>query len=156
GKRARAIAVDMLDKVGIGDAAERARAFPHEMSGGQLQRVLIAIAIAGRPQILIADEPTSALDVSVQRRSLGTLDDLRRELDLSVVLITHALALAEERSDSLVVLRDGEVRESGTTSDAVREPSDPYTARLFADAPALSPDRYAGRAVGRDCDAPPI
>lgn len=141
--QARQDAVDLLSRVGIRDPAERARAYPHQLSGGQLQRILIAIAIAGQPRILIADEPTSALDVTVQRTILDLLDDLKRELGLSVVFITHDLSVAEERSDSLIVLRDGQIKESGPTERVIGDPQDPYTTRLFADAPALTPEKYA-------------
>ncbi|MBO3663577.1 ATP-binding cassette domain-containing protein [Microbacterium stercoris] len=145
---AHEIAVDLLTRVGIREPAERARAFPHQLSGGQLQRILIAIAIAGEPRLLIADEPTSALDVTVQRTILDLIDELKRDLGLSVVLITHDLAIAEERSDRLVVLRSGEIREAGPTAEIIARPVDDYTVRLFADAPALSPDKFAGRKAG--------
>lgn len=138
-------AIDLLARVGIHRPAERAMAYPHQLSGGQLQRVLIAIAISGEPRILIADEPTSGLDVTVQRTILDLLDELTRDLGLSVVLITHDLSIAEERSDSLVVLNGGRIREAGRTHEVIANPVDGYTARLFADAPALSPDKYAHR-----------
>lgn len=140
---ARKRAVDLLDRVHIADPQRRARDYPHQLSGGQLQRVLIAIAIAGDPHLLIADEPTSALDVTVQQRILELLDELRRDRGLGVVFITHDLALAEHHSDSVVVLRDGQVRESGLTARVLAGPADDYTRQLIADAPALSPDKYA-------------
>lgn len=138
-------AVELLSRVGIHDPAERARAYPHQLSGGQLQRILIAIAIAGEPRILIADEPTSALDVTVQRTILDLIDDLKHELGLSVIFITHDLSVAEERSDTLIVLRDGQIRETGPTVHVIAHPQDAYTSQLFADAPALSPEKYADR-----------
>ncbi|MGV2984904.1 dipeptide ABC transporter ATP-binding protein [Microbacterium sp. AGC85] len=150
-------AVDLLSRVGIHEAAERARAYPHQLSGGQLQRILIAIAIAGRPRILIADEPTSALDVTVQRTILDLIDELKRELGLSVVFITHDLSVAEERSDSLIVLREGQIKEAGATEHVIGHPEDPYTTRLFADAPALSPQKYAHRrSAALSTDGPAI
>ncbi len=140
---AHARAVELLDRVGIPEPRKRARSYPHQLSGGQLQRVLIAIAVAGEPRLLIADEPTSALDVTVQQRILELLDELRRERQLGVLFITHDLALAEQHSDQVVVLRDGVVRETGSTANVLVAPQDTYTRQLIADAPALSPDKYA-------------
>ncbi|MGK9148755.1 ABC transporter ATP-binding protein [Plantibacter flavus] len=137
--------VELLEHVGIRNAASRLRSYPHELSGGQLQRVLIAIAIAARPTLLIADEPTSALDVTVQRRILDLLDGLREELGLGILFITHDLALAQERSDGIVVLQDGDVRESGPAEDVLLSPQHPYTIRLLSDSPASSPLRYQDR-----------
>lgn len=142
---ARRRAVELLGHVGIADASRRAGDYPHQLSGGQLQRVLIAIAIAGEPRLLIADEPTSALDVTVQRHILQLLDELRLEHGLGVLFITHDLALAEQHSDTVVVLRDGEVRETGPTAGVLTAPKDDYTRQLIAAAPALSPDKYAQR-----------
>ncbi|MDT5154834.1 MAG: peptide/nickel transport system ATP-binding protein ddpF [Mycobacterium sp.] len=135
-------AVALLDRVGIHEPRRRAANYPHQLSGGQLQRVLIAIAIAGDPRLLIADEPTSALDVTVQQRILELLDELRSERRLGVVFITHDLALAEHHSDDVVVLRDGQVRETGPTATVLIHPEDEYTRQLIADAPALSPEKY--------------
>ncbi|MFW0785310.1 ABC transporter ATP-binding protein [Gordonia sp. CPCC 206044] len=135
-------AVDLLDRVGIVNPEAKARHYPHELSGGQLQRALIAQAIAGDPELLIADEPTSALDVTVQRRILDLLDDLRAERGLGIIFITHDLALAENHSDRVVVLRNGIVREQGNTVSVLRDPTDDYTRQLIADAPALSPDKF--------------
>ncbi|MET8799017.1 ABC transporter ATP-binding protein [Nocardia sp. NPDC004568] len=147
---ARRRAIELLDRVGIADPEVRARHYPHQLSGGQQQRVLIAIAIAGDPDLLIADEPTSALDVTVQRRILDLLDDLRRERGLGVVFITHDLALAENHSHRVVVLSDGVVRETGETARVLRAPTDSYTRTLIDDAPALSPDRYVRPAPAPD------
>jgi peptide/nickel transport system ATP-binding protein len=140
---ARAHALQLLDHVGILDARNKARAYPHELSGGQLQRVLIASALAGRPEVLIADEPTSALDVTVQKRILDLLFGLQQEFSLTLLLITHDLSLAGERADRIVVLRDGRVVEAGETEQIVRSPQAIYTRQLFADVPALNPDKYA-------------
>ena len=130
--------IDLLERVGIDDAARRARQHPHELSGGQRQRVLIAAAIALEPELIIADEPTSALDVTVQRRILDLLDDLRRELGSSVLLITHDLAVAAERADAIAVLRGGRLEEAGRTHEVLQRPASAYTAELLADAPALA------------------
>jgi peptide/nickel transport system ATP-binding protein len=145
--------VRLLEHVGIRDAARRAAAFPHELSGGQLQRVLIAIGIAANPALLIADEPTSALDVTVQKRILDLIDGLREELGLGVLFITHDLALAQERSDDIVVLKDGVVREQGAVIDVLTSPSDPYTITLLDDAPSTAPDRFRHRVHGSAPDA---
>jgi peptide/nickel transport system ATP-binding protein len=148
-------AAALLAKVGIRNPEQRIRSYPHELSGGQLQRVLIAIAIAGRPQLLIADEPTSALDVTVQKTILDLLAELQADLGLAVLFITHDLALAADRSDTLAVLNEGKVVESGPAGEILERPKDPYTQTLFADAPALSPHKYrpgltAAAAVRRD------
>lgn len=152
--QARTRAIELLAQVGIPDPARRVDAYPHQLSGGQLQRVLIAIAIAGDPKLLIADEPTSALDVTVQQRILELLDELRAERGLGIVFITHDLALAEHHSDKVVVLRDGQVRETGITAAVLGDPQDDYTRQLISDAPALSPDKY--HRVSPAADTEPI
>ncbi|MCB4770436.1 ABC transporter ATP-binding protein [Ancylobacter sp. Lp-2] len=139
---AREQAIGLFDRVGIREPRLRFDAYPHELSGGQLQRVLIAIAVAAHPSLLVADEPTSALDVTVQRRILDLIEDLQDELSLSLLLITHDLALAKERSHRLVVLNHGAVRETGDTATIMTAPRDSYTVQLLADAPALSPDKF--------------
>lgn len=138
-------ALELLEHVGILDAAHRYRSYPHELSGGQLQRVLIASALAGRPEVLIADEPTSALDVTVQKRILDLLTSLQREFSLTLILVTHDLSLAAERADRVVVLRHGRVVEQGTVNEVLHRPVHEYTRQLFSDVPALNPDKYADR-----------
>ncbi|PWH06999.1 ABC transporter ATP-binding protein [Brachybacterium endophyticum] len=140
---ARRRARDLLETVHVADVDRKLRSHPHELSGGQLQRVLIAGALAGNPSVLIADEPTSALDATVQKRVLDLLEELREELDLSVLLITHDLSLAAERSDHVVVLRGGVVVEQGESDRVIAAPSSPYTRELFRDVPSLTPERYA-------------
>ncbi|WP_280501464.1 ABC transporter ATP-binding protein [Nocardia farcinica] len=134
--------VELLDAVGIPRPAEVARKYPHQLSGGMLQRVILASAIAAGPKLLVADEPTSALDVTVQRRVLDLLDRSRAELGLGLLLITHDLALARERCDHLVVLEHGRVREAGPAAAVLRAPRSDYTRQLLSDVPALNAAKF--------------
>ncbi len=136
-RRIRARVLELLEQVGIDDPARRARQYPHEFSGGMRQRVLIAAAIANDPELIIADEPTSALDVTVQRTVLDLLDRLRQETGTGVLFITHDLAVAAERAESVVVMRGGEVQESGPSGRVLTKPGSEYTRQLIADAPAF-------------------
>ncbi|GAA2222732.1 ABC transporter ATP-binding protein [Promicromonospora sukumoe] len=138
----RRLILDTFAQVGLDDPERVHDSYPHQLSGGMLQRVLIGLAVLPRPALLVADEPTSALDVTIQKRILDLLSELRADLGISLLLITHDLAIAAERADSLVVLRDGVVQEAGPTAEVFAAPRSDYARELQADVPALNPDRY--------------
>src|SRR6201994_723357 len=124
-------ALRLLTAVGIPDPASRMRAYPHELSGGLRQRVMIAIAIAGDPELIIADEPTTALDVTVQAQVLRLLQRLREEIGCSIVLITHDLGVAAQISDRIAVLYAGRIAQVGPTAAVLQTPAHPYTHGLL-------------------------
>ncbi len=138
-KRAYARAVELLDMVRIPDAAQRARQYPFEFSGGMLQRATIAMAIACEPAILIADEPTTALDVTIQAQVLDLLADLRRDIGTAIVLITHDLGVVARMADDVVVMYAGQVAEQGSVDDIFYRSSHPYTLGLRAAMPRNTP-----------------
>jgi peptide/nickel transport system ATP-binding protein len=140
----KALILETFAQVGLDNPRRVYGSYPHQLSGGMLQRVLIGLAVLPRPALLIADEPTSALDVTIQKRILDLLSRLQSELDISLLLITHDLAIAAERADGLVVLKDGTVQEAGKTSDIFSSPKSAYARKLHADVPALNPNRYGG------------
>ncbi|CAD5251544.1 putative peptide import ATP-binding protein BAB2_0817 [Bosea sp. 62] len=135
---ARRIAAEALERVGIRDAGKRLASYPHEFSGGMRQRALIAMAIACRPRLLIADEPTTALDVTVQAQIVDLIAELRRELGLAVVFISHNLQLVAEIVDRVVVMYGGKVVEDGPVEAIERAPRHPYTSLLKACVPSLT------------------
>ena len=135
--------VATLEAAGLPNAAERAKQYPHEFSGGMRQRALIAIGLACQPELLIADEPTSALDVTVQRTILDQLDEMTRELGTSVLLITHDLGLAAERAQQVVVMHRGRVVEQGPAKQILEDPQHAYTQSLVKAAPSVAMARLA-------------
>ncbi len=138
-KRALARAVELLEMARIPEAARRARQYPFEFSGGMLQRAMIATAIACEPAILIADEPTTALDVTIQAQILDLMEDLQRETDMAVILITHDLGVVARMADEVVVMYAGQVAEKGTVDDVFYRSSHPYTLGLKAAMPSNDP-----------------
>jgi peptide/nickel transport system ATP-binding protein len=139
----KALILETFAQIGLDNPRRVCDSYPHQLSGGMLQRVLIGLAVLPRPALLVADEPTSALDVTIQKRILDLLSCLQHELDISLLLITHDLAIAAERADSLVVLKEGAVQEAGQTRAVFSSPASAYAKKLHADVPALNPNRYA-------------
>uniref|UniRef100_UPI00278C597A dipeptide ABC transporter ATP-binding protein n=1 Tax=Streptomyces venezuelae TaxID=54571 RepID=UPI00278C597A len=136
-RAARARAAEVLDRVGIPDAARRARSRPHEFSGGMRQRALLAMALACGPRLLVADEPTTALDVTVQAQILDLLHELRRESGTALLLVTHDVGVAAESVDDVLVMRSGREVERGPVDRVLGAASEPYTRRLLAAVPRL-------------------
>jgi len=134
-------AIEVLQQAGLADAEKRLHQFPHQFSGGMRQRALIGIGLAADPKLLIADEPTSALDVTVQRVILDHMARLTAERGTSLLLITHDLGLAAERAEKVIVMKDGEIVESGPSRVILENPLHPYTRRLVAAAPSLASKR---------------
>jgi oligopeptide/dipeptide ABC transporter ATP-binding protein len=133
---ARKRAIELLERVRMDDPLRVLRQYPHELSGGMRQRVMIAIALANRPKLLIADEPTTALDVTVQAQILELLAELQREMKMAMLLISHDLGIVAEMADHVCVMYAGEVVESAPADDLYRAPKHPYTRGLFASLPS--------------------
>jgi oligopeptide/dipeptide ABC transporter ATP-binding protein len=138
---ARQRAIDAMNDVAIPDAARRARDYPHQLSGGMRQRVMIAMAIVNRPQLLIADEPTTALDVTIQAQILELLAQLRAKFGLAMLFISHDLAVVSQVADRVAVMYAGNLVELGARQDIFRAPAHPYTRGLLHAVPDLKTDR---------------
>jgi oligopeptide/dipeptide ABC transporter ATP-binding protein len=142
-REARDRSVEMLRKVGIPSPEVRVDEYPHQLSGGMRQRVVIAMALACKPALLIADEPTTALDVTIQAQILELMRALQREMGMAIMLITHDLGVIAENCDDVVVMYAGRVAESGSVSQIFSRPSHPYTRGLLSSIPRLDGVRKA-------------
>lgn len=129
--------VELLDLVGIRDAAQRYKAYPHELSGGMQQRVMIAMALACEPKLLVADEPTTALDVTIQAQIMNLLRELREKFGMSIILITHNFGIVKGFADKVIVMFRGEIVEQGPVETILKHPQHPYTKALIACIPKL-------------------
>jgi oligopeptide/dipeptide ABC transporter ATP-binding protein len=136
---ARRKAIEMIRRVGIPNAESRVDSYPHEMSGGMRQRIMIAMALSCHPELLIADEPTTALDVTIQAQILELINGLVRETGMSVLLITHDLGIVAAQAQKVAVMYAGQIVEEGSTLDLFRRPRHPYTKGLLASIPSLKP-----------------
>jgi microcin C transport system ATP-binding protein len=144
-QKARIMAIDLLERCGIPDPRQRLASFPHQLSGGQRQRAMIAMALACRPALLIADEPTTALDVTIQAQILELLEDIQKELDMAVLLITHDLNMVKKISDHVHIMHDGRIVEKGPTATIFTNPQDPYTIHLLNSVPKGEPEPKLNR-----------
>ncbi|MEL0258168.1 MAG: ABC transporter ATP-binding protein [Gammaproteobacteria bacterium] len=136
---ANELTINLLDKVGIPNPEISIKKYPHQLSGGQRQRVMIAMALSCKPKLLIADEPTTALDVIVQAQILKIINDLRKELEMSVLLITHDLGVVQDYCDRVYVMYKGRIVENSETKDLFSNPTHPYTKDLLNTRPAVNP-----------------
>jgi peptide/nickel transport system ATP-binding protein/oligopeptide transport system ATP-binding protein len=152
GRSARSRAIELLDIVGIPDARQRLSSYPHEFSGGMRQRAMLAIALSGGPKLLLADEPTTALDVTIQDQILKLLLRLRRELSMSIVLVTHDLGIIAETCDRMAVLYSGRMMETGPVQTILERPGHPYTLGLINSVPQA---RYARQRLAAIPGSPP-
>ncbi len=147
-------AVEMLTLVGIPDPARRAREYPHQLSGGMRQRVMIAMALAGQPQLLVADEPTTALDVTVQAQILDLMRRLRAEFGSAIVLITHDLGVVAEMADRVIIMYAGRKVEEASTVELFRNPRHPYTKGLLGAVPRLGSSLNSAKGRQRLAEVP--
>ena len=139
-KEAKSEAIDLMKLVEIDDVERRFNSYPHELSGGQRQRIMIAMALVNKPKLLIADEPTTALDVTIQAQILDLMSKLKRELGMSILFITHDLGLVKEFSDQVCVMQNGNIVESGDTSNVFENPQHTYTQKLLRAEPQPKTD----------------
>lgn len=140
-KDVRAEVVKSLERVGIRSAAERYKAYPHELSGGMQQRVMIAMALACRPRLLVADEPTTALDVTIQKQIIDLLKEIRTSREMALMLITHNFGIISGLCEKVIVMFRGNIVESGDTEEVLKNPKHPYTKALIACIPKLGNKR---------------
>ena len=129
--------IKLLQDVGIPDPEKRSQAYPHELSGGMQQRIMIAMALAGKPDLLIADEPTTALDVTIQAQILDLIDSLRKKYNMAVILVTHNLGIVAELADKVAVMYAGMIVESASAGALINDPRHPYTQALLSAVPQL-------------------
>jgi dipeptide transport system ATP-binding protein len=147
-KERKAKAIELLQQVGIPAPEERIKSYPHQLSGGMSQRVMIAMAIACDPKLLIADEPTTALDVTIQAQIIDLLLELQRKKNMGLILITHDLALVAEAADRVVVMYAGQVVETGPAADIFANPQHPYTEALMKSLPESAEGKTRLDALG--------
>ena len=141
GRARRTRAIELMERVGIPVPERRMRDYPHQFSGGMRQRVLIAMAIAGRPKLLLADEPTTALDVLIQDQILSLLLELQRDFGMSMILVSHDLGVIGEMCDRVAVMYAGRIVETGPVESVIHSPAHPYTVGLMGSIPAMDEDR---------------
>lgn len=139
--------VSWLTQVGIAEPEKRLRAYPHELSGGMQQRVMIAMALSCRPQLLIADEPTTALDVTIQKQIMELLAELRRSLGMSLILITHNLGIIQNVADRVLVMFRGQIVEQGPVQEILTSPKHPYTQALLDCVPRMGAKQHRLRTI---------
>lgn len=139
-KEAALVSIELLDQVGIPNPKEKMKQYPHELSGGMRQRVMIAMALACKPSLLIADEPTTALDVTIQAQILDLIDDLKEQMGMGVVFVTHDMGVVAEIADRVMVMYAGEVVETGDVYSVFNNPQHSYTKELLAAVPNVDDD----------------
>jgi oligopeptide transport system ATP-binding protein len=144
-KQAKARAIEMLELVGVNEPEKRIKQYPHELSGGMRQRVMIAMALACEPDILIADEPTTALDVTIQAQILELMQDLQKKMGMAIIMVTHDLGVIADMCDEIIVMYGGRVCERGTAEDIFYRPAHEYTKGLLRSVP--KPDSNKERLV---------